>query len=71
MIPATILPAKEILVAYYIMGFPTSISMWVKHAHKLTLQGAFVEAVLVEKDMFGLKDNPNLEPDQPSTYRRR
>ena len=45
--------------------------MWVKSARKPTMQGAFVEAVLVEKDMFSLKDNRNLKSDQPSTSRRR
>ena len=70
-IPATVLPAKERLIAYYINAFPTIIAMWVKRDRKTTLQAAFAEAVLVEKDMFGLKDNPDLEPDQPSTSRRR
>ena len=47
------------------------ISMWVKHAHKTTLQESFVKAIIVEKDMFGLKSYPYQEPDQPSTSRRR
>ena len=70
-IPTTLLPAEELLIAYYINGFPTTISMWVKCAHKTTLQLAFVEACLVEKDMYGLKDNPDQEPEWPSTSRRR
>ena len=45
--------------------------MWVKCAHKKTLQHAFSEACLVEKDMYGLKDNPNHEPKRPSTSKRR
>ena len=45
--------------------------MWVKHAHKITLQAGFAEAVIVEKDMYGLKDNPDQEPERPSTSRRR
>ena len=45
--------------------------MWVKRAHKITLQEAFVEAVIVEKDMYELKDNPDQELEQPSTSRRR
>ena len=48
-----------------------TIAMWVKHAHKTTLQVAFPEAIIVEKDMFGLKDNPHQEPNQHSTYTRR
>ena len=71
MIPAMVLPAEELLIAYYIKGFPTTIAMWVKCDHKTTLQHAFVEACLVEKDMYGLKDNPNHEPEIPSTSRRR
>ena len=35
--------------------------MWVKHAHKTTLQAIFEEDVMVEKYMFGLKDNTDLE----------
>ena len=69
--PATVLTLEELLVAYYIKGFPISISMWVKCAHKPTLQGAFAKDFLVEKDMFNFKDNPDLGPDQPSTSRRR
>ena len=60
-IPVTVLPTKELLVAYYIKGLPMSISMWVKCARKLNMQGAFREAILVEKDMFGLKYNTDLE----------
>ena len=45
--------------------------MWVKCAHKETLQLTFIEAVIIEKDMYGLKDNPDQEPEQPSTYKRR
>ena len=45
--------------------------MWVKHAHKTTLKETFVEDVIVEKDMYGRKDNPNQELEQPSTSRRR
>ena len=62
-IPKTLLPTEELLIAYYINGFPITIDMWVKHAHKMTLQLAFVEACLVEKDMYGLKDNPYQEPE--------
>ena len=68
---AIVVLVKELLVAYYIKGLPTSIAMWLKFARKTTLQGSFAEDVLEEKDMFGLKDNPNLEPDHPSTSRRR
>ena len=45
--------------------------MWVKCAWKTTLQVAFVEAVIVEKDMYGLKDNLEQEPEWPSSSRRR
>ena len=45
--------------------------MLVKHARKPTFQGAFAESILVEKDMFILKYNPDLEPYQPSTSTRR
>ena len=45
--------------------------MWVKRAHKTTLQEAFSEAILVEKDMFFLKDNPDIQIYHPSTSRRR
>ena len=45
--------------------------MWVKCSHKATLQLTFTEAVIIEKDMYGLKDNPDQETDQPSTSRRR
>ena len=71
MIPSTVLTTEKLLVSYYIKGIPTSISMWFKRTHNPTLQGAFVEAILLEKDMFGLKDNPDLESDQPSPSRRR
>ena len=70
-IPITVILAKQLLVAYYIKGLPTQISMWVKRDLKTTLQEAFLEAVLVEKDMFSLKDNPDTQKDQPSTSRRR
>ena len=56
-IPATLLPVEELLIAYYIKGLPMTIAMWVKHAHKETLQLNFVEVFTVEKDMYGLKDN--------------
>ena len=44
--------------------------MWVKRAHKTTLQLYFTEDYLVEKDMYGLKENTNQEPKWPSTSRR-
>ena len=59
MIHSNVLPTEELLVSYYIKGLPTPISMWVKRTHKTTLWEAFVEAVLVDKDMFCLKDNPD------------
>ena len=37
----------------------------------MTLQLAFAKDCLVEKDMYGLKYNPDQEPERPSTYRRR
>ena len=45
--------------------------MWVERAHKTTMQEAFSEAILVEKDMFCLKQHLDVEADQPSTSRRR
>ena len=44
--------------------------MWVKRSHKNKLQEAFVEAIQVEKDMFFLKENPDTQDDQSSTYHR-
>ena len=41
--------------------------MWVKRAHKETLQEDFCEAIQVEKDMFCLKDNPDTSSEQAST----
>ena len=37
----------------------------------MTLQLAFAEDVIVEKDMYGLKYNLDQEPEWPSTSRRR
>ena len=37
-IPATILPVEELLVAYYIKGLLTQIAMWVKRDHKESMQ---------------------------------
>ena len=37
-IPTNVLPTEELLVAYYIKGIPTPITMWVKRAHKTVLQ---------------------------------
>ena len=62
-IPNTLLPIQELLIAYYRKGLPTTISMWVKRAHKITLQLSFTKAYLVEKDMYGIKENPNQEPE--------
>ena len=45
--------------------------MWVKRTHKMTLQLSFIEDCLVEKDMYGLKENTNQEPKWPSTSSRR
>ena len=61
-IPNTVLPVEELLIAYYIKGLPTTIAMWVKRAHKMTLQLSFTEYYLVEKDMYGLKENTKQEP---------
>ena len=68
---ATLLPIGELLISFYIKGFPTTISMWVKRADKTTLQFSFVEAFLVEKEMYGLKDIPDQELAWPSTSRRK
>ena len=46
-IHVTVLLAKELLIAYYIKGLPTTIDMWVKRAHKTNLQQAFAEAVIL------------------------
>ena len=64
--PCQCFPAEELLVSYYINGIPTPISMWVKRAHKNNLQEDFTKIILVEKDMFCLKYNPNIQTDQPS-----
>ena len=45
--------------------------MWVKRGHKTTLQHTFPEDFLVEKDMYGLKDNRYHEPERHSTSKRR
>ena len=60
-IHANVIPVEELLVAYYINGLPTPIAMWEKRAHKNNQQEAFVEAILVENDMFYLKHNPNFQ----------
>ena len=70
-IPTTVLPAEELLVSYYTKGLLTQVAMWVKRDHKTTLQEEFLEAILVKKDMFCLKDNLDAQTDHPSTYRRR
>ena len=62
-IPNTVLPVEELLIAYYIKGLPTTIAMWVKRAHKITLQLSFTKPYLIEKDMYGLKENPNQETE--------
>ena len=66
-IPTTVLPTKELLVAYYIKGLLTKIAMWVKRDRKETLQDAFYEAIQIEKDMFCLKDNPGTSSEQEFT----
>ena len=59
-IPTNVLHVEEILVAYnYIKVLPTPIAMWAKRAHRTTLQEYFLEAILVEKYVFFLKDNPD------------
>ena len=45
--------------------------MWVERAHKNTMQEDFSKTILVEKDMFCLKQHLDVEADQPSTSRRR
>ena len=62
---------KNYWFCQYIKDIPTPISMWVKRAHKNTLQEAFSKAILVEKDMLFLKDNLDAQADYPSTSRRR
>ena len=44
--------------------------MRVKRAHKTTLQKDFSEAILVEKNMFFLKDSHDSQEYQPFTSRR-
>ena len=45
----SVFPVEELLVAYYIKGLPTPIAVWVKRAHKVTLQEAFAEAIYHRK----------------------
>ena len=42
--------------------------MWVKRAHKETLQEYFCESIQVDKDMFFLKDNPDSSAEHASTF---
>ena len=41
----TVFPMEELLVAYYIKGLSTQISMWVKRDSKDSLQDAFSEEI--------------------------
>ena len=45
--------------------------MWVKRAHKDSLQDAFSKSIQVERDMFCLKDNPDTTFEQVSTSHRK
>ena len=44
-----VFPMQDLLVSYYIKGLPTPIAVWVKRAHKVTLQEAFAEAIYHRK----------------------
>ena len=61
------IPAKNLIVSYYVKAFPTNIVIWVKRAQKATLQKTFNESLFVDKCIHRFKPSSNKQCDQASS----
>ena len=62
-IPNDSMPTKNLQIVYNVRALIHDIVVWVKIYHKTTLQQAFDEAIIVEKDMISLTYTPETKND--------
>jgi hypothetical protein len=60
-IPRASKPIEDVDIELYTSFLPISMEMFVKNVDKATLEGAFQEALKVEKNMMSLEGNPRAE----------
>ena len=70
-IPADCMSAENMIVAYYAKALHHTTTMWVKISKNNTLLEYFEEAVLIENDMLGLKDNANPKTGSTSSSKKK
>jgi hypothetical protein len=66
-----LMPAKNLIVAYYTKALHNNIAIWVKRSKKNTLLESFEEVVLIEKDILRLKDSLNSEVETTSSSKKK
>ena len=65
------MPAKSLIIAYYVKAFHNSIVIWVKRSKNNTLLEAIEEESQIEKDILSLKDNLNSEAKTTSSSKKK
>ena len=63
--------AKKMIVSYYAKALHHTATMLVKRSKNNTLLESFEEAVLIENDMFSLKDNTNPKTKSNSSSKKK
>jgi hypothetical protein len=70
-IPMDLMPAENLIIAYYTKDLHQSIAIWVKQSKKATLLEAFEEASQIEKDILSLKDTTSNETETSSSSKKK
>jgi hypothetical protein len=70
-IPTDLMPAENLIIAYYTKDLHQSIAIWVKRSKKSTLLEAFEEASQIEKDILSLKDATRNEIETSSSSKKK
>jgi hypothetical protein len=70
-IPTNLMPAENLIIAYYTKSLHQSIAIWVKRSKKAMLLEAFEEASQIEKDILSLKYTTSNEIETISSSKKK